>query len=104
MYRSYSLYGRAYDEMKRAHELAPNDAAVQLLWFNALPQQDRIPAVEAYLADSAAQNLQAVRPLQQYLEYLKKKSDAPVHACKLVKATSRKPVPSSSLFLGRECS
>ncbi len=84
VYRSDSLYRRAYDEIKRAHELAPNDVAVQLLWFNSLPQPDRIPAVEAFLAGPAAQNSQAARPLQQYLAHLKQATDAPVHPCKLV--------------------
>ncbi len=84
VYRSYSLYRRAYDEIKRAHKLAPNDVAVQLLWFNSLPEEDRIPAVKAYLAGPAAQNPQAARPLQQYLEHLKNTAGAPVHACRLV--------------------
>ncbi len=83
VYRVYSLNRRAYDNLKRAHEVAPNDVQVQVLWFNSLPHQDRIPALEAYLADSSV-NHQVARQLQQYLAYLKKNADAPTHACKLV--------------------
>ena len=83
VYRVYSLYRRAYDNLKRAHEVAPNELAVQLLWFNALPHQDRIPALEAYLAEPGV-NPQIANRLRQYLAFLKKNADAPVHACKLV--------------------
>ncbi len=84
VYRAYSLYRRAYDQLKRAHELAPNDIAVQLVWLNSLPQRDRIPAVEAYLAGPGRQNPQTARQLQQFLAFLKKNADAPQHPCKLV--------------------
>ncbi|MGA2905570.1 MAG: aspartyl protease family protein, partial [Candidatus Korobacteraceae bacterium] len=83
VYRVYSLYRRAYDNLKRAHELAPNELQVQLLWFNALPHQERILALEAYLANPAV-NPQVGRQLQQYLAFLKQNADAPAHACKLV--------------------
>ncbi|HLI62320.1 MAG TPA: aspartyl protease family protein [Terriglobales bacterium] len=83
VYRAYSLYRRAYDNLKRAHEVAPNDPAVQLVWFTALPHQDRIAALQAYI-DSPGVSPQVVKPLQQYLAFLKRNADAPVHACRLV--------------------
>ncbi len=83
VYRSYSLYRRAYDQLKRAHELAPDDIAVQLVWFNSLPQADRIPALEAYLATPAGESPR-LRQLQQYLAFLKKNAAEPVHPCTLV--------------------
>ena len=105
VYRSYSLYRRAYDEIKRAHDLAPNDAVVQLLWFNSLPQSERIPAVEAFLAGPAGQSLQVAQQLQQYLEQLKKTAGAPVHPCKLVSSveqtnTKLLAVPRAGMQLG----
>ncbi|HKD85624.1 MAG TPA: aspartyl protease family protein [Terriglobales bacterium] len=104
VYRVYSLYRRAYDNLKRAHELAPNELAVQLLWFNALPHQDRVPALEAYLAEPGV-NPQIANKLRQYLAFLKKNADAPVHACKLVsnvKETNTKlyAIPRSGTELG----
>ncbi len=83
VYRVYSLYRRAYDNLKRAHEVAPNEIQVQVLWFNSLPHQDRVPALEAYLAGPGV-NPQVARELQQYLAFLKKNAGAPAHACKLV--------------------
>lgn len=83
IYRAYSLYRRAFDNMKRAHELAPNDISVQLLWFHSLPQQDRISALHYFLA-TPAPNPQTVKTLQQYLAFLKKNDDVVSHPCKLV--------------------
>lgn len=86
VYRAASLYRRAYDNIKRAHELAPNDLAVQLLWFNSLPPQDRVPALQLYLSNPGL-NPQMVKVLQQYLAFLKKNADAPVHPCNIVSKT-----------------
>jgi tetratricopeptide (TPR) repeat protein len=104
VYRVYSLYRRAYDNLKRAHELAPNELSVQLLWFNALPHQDRIPALQAYLAEPGV-NPQIANKLQQYAAFLKKNAEVPVHACKLVsnvKDTNTKlyPIARSGTELG----
>lgn len=84
VYRSYSLYRHAYDEMNRARELAPNDFAVQLLWLQTLPWSDRIAAVQAYLAGPGVQNPQVAGPLRQYLEFLKRNADPTAqHPCRL---------------------
>lgn len=95
VYRVYSLNRRAYDNLKRAHEVAPNELPVQLVWFNSLPHQIRIAALESYLADPSV-NPQIAAKLKQYLAFLKKNADAPVHACKLVsnvKETNTKIYP-----------
>jgi len=83
VYRAYSLFRRAYDNLKRAHEVAPNDPAVQLLWFNSLPHQYRIAALQAYLATPTL-TPQLSKTLEQYLAFVKRNADAPVHPCKLV--------------------
>ena len=83
VYRAYSLDRRAYDNMKRAHELAPDDIAVQLLWFHSLPQVDQVPALEQYLANPKL-NPNTARAMQGYLASLKRAADMPVHPCKLV--------------------
>jgi len=83
VYRAASLYRRAYDNMKRARELAPDNLAVQLLWFHSLPQQDQLPALEAYVNDPKL-NPTVAGVLKNYLAGLKRNADAPEHACKLV--------------------
>jgi len=83
VYRAYSLYRRAYDNMKHAHDLAPNDLAVQLLWFHSLPQEDQVPALEDYL-NTAKLQPQIAKALTAYLAGLKRNADAPVHPCTLV--------------------
>ena len=83
MYRAYSLYRRAYDNLKRAHEVAPSNLPVQLMYFHSLPRQQQIPALEAYLAKPAG-DPRVARLLQQYLASLKRNAAAPAHACKVV--------------------
>ncbi|HSY10869.1 MAG TPA: aspartyl protease family protein [Verrucomicrobiae bacterium] len=83
VYKTYSLYRRAYDNLKKAHEVAPDNGPVQLLYFHSLPQADQIPAVEAYSAKPGL-NPQLARTLQQYLAFLKKNAAEPTHPCKLV--------------------
>ena len=83
VYRAASLYRRAYDNMKRAHELAPNDIPVQFLWFNSLAPPARIPSIESYL-NKPDLNPQTARALQEYLAFLKKSANAPVHPCRLI--------------------
>lgn len=83
IYKAYSLYRRAYDNLKKAHEVAPDSPVVQLLYFHSLPKADQVPALESYLAQPNL-NPQIARGLQGYLAYLKKSASAPQHACKLV--------------------
>jgi tetratricopeptide (TPR) repeat protein len=84
IYRAYSLYGHAYAELKKAHEIAPNDSEVQRLWFTQLPRQDRIAALEDFLANPHAEDPEQLKSMRQYLAFLKATADRPAHACRLV--------------------
>jgi len=84
VYRTALLYRRAYEEIKRAHEIAPEDPEVQRAWLNMLPRRDRVKAIEAYLASPHPDSAEETASLHAWLEYLKATADQPVHACKLV--------------------
>ena len=84
IYRAFSLYRHAYDELQRAHEIAPDNPEVQRLWFSHLSRRQRIAAIEAYLAGPHPDNPEETDSLQHYLAFLKATVDQPVHACKLV--------------------
>ncbi len=84
LYRAYSLYRHAYDALKVAYKLAPNDPEVQRLWFDRLSRRERIAAIEAYLAGPHPDDPEQTEYLQHYLEFLKATVDKPVHACRLV--------------------
>ena len=84
LYRVYSLYRHAYDELQRAHELAPDNPEVQRAWFNQLPRKERIAAIESYLAGPHPDNPEETASLQRYLDFLKAMADKPVHGCRLV--------------------
>jgi tetratricopeptide (TPR) repeat protein len=88
IYKAYTLNRRAYDNLKRAHEVAPNNGPVQMLYFHSLPQADRIAELRAYLTKPNL-NPQISRSLQGYLAYLQKSAAQPVHACKIVSNVQR---------------
>ena len=50
LYRAYSFYRHAYEALKLAYQIAPNDPEVQRIWFPRLSRRERIAAIEAYLA------------------------------------------------------
>jgi predicted aspartyl protease len=84
LYRAYSLYRHAYDSLKVAYQIAPNDPEVQRLWFARLSRRERMAAIEAYLAGPHPDDAEQTEYLQQYLDFLKATVDKPVHACRLV--------------------
>ena len=84
LYRSYSLYRKAYDRLQFAHEIAPNDIEVQRAWMQTLPRKQKLAALEAYLAGPHPDDEEDTQHWQEYLEFLKSTADAPVHACRLV--------------------
>jgi predicted aspartyl protease len=83
VYRAYSLYRRAFDELDRAHQLAPDDPGVQRMWLNVLPPGERIGAIEAYLA-RRPQDPEETVLLRRYLDFLKATVGQPAHSCRLV--------------------
>jgi len=83
LYRSFSLYGRADAAVKRAHDISPDDGDVQFLWLQTLPRQERLPALETYLASPRVKSAER-KDWQEYFQYLKKTHDQPSHNCKVV--------------------
>jgi tetratricopeptide (TPR) repeat protein len=84
LYRCYSLYRKAYDELRIAHEIAPDDIEVQRAWMGMLPRKERLAALESYLAGPHPDNEEETKRMAEYLEFMKATVDKPVHACKLV--------------------
>lgn len=84
VFRTALLYRRAYDQIVKAHEIAPQDPAVQRAWFQMLPRRERIKALEEYLAGPHPDTPEENTSLHSWLAYLKATADQPVHACKLV--------------------
>jgi predicted aspartyl protease len=83
LYRTASFYRRAYDQVKRAHEIAPQDPDVQRAWLSMLPRRDRMKALEAYLASPHPDDAEETAALRSWLEYLKATAGQPVHSCRL---------------------
>jgi tetratricopeptide (TPR) repeat protein len=84
LYRSYSLYRKAYDQLQTAHEIASDDIEVQRAWLNMLPRKERLAAMEAYLGGPHPDDEEETKWMTEYLAFLKATADKPVHACRLV--------------------
>ena len=71
VYRAYSLYRRAYDELERAHQIAPDSPAMERIWVSTLPPRERIAAIEAFLARGRSPESEDTATLRRYLDFLK---------------------------------
>ncbi len=91
--RLSSHYASSAAEIKIAHLLAPDDPSIRLQWLNTLPANQRISELEAYLASPTGNDPDETRRLRFYLDYLKKRSDQPHKACRLVSDTSNTSIP-----------
>jgi tetratricopeptide (TPR) repeat protein len=83
-YSSYSMYRKAYDQLQIAHQIAPDDFAVQVAWIGMLPQKQKLAAIESYLARSHPDHEEETKVMTEYLEFLKTTADQSIHACRLV--------------------
>lgn len=93
VYRTASFYRKAYDQIQKAHAIAPNEPAVQRAWLSMLPRSEKIKALEAYLAAPHPENKDENTGLKAWLDYLKATESQPVHACKLANAVERTETP-----------
>src|SRR6202049_1690934 len=84
LYIPYTLYHKAYDQLQKAHEIAPDSIEVQRAWLTMLPRKERLAALEAYLGGPHPDDEEETRRMTEYLEFLKATADKPVHACRLV--------------------
>jgi len=84
LYRCYSLYRRAYDELQTAHEIAPSDIEVQKAWLNMLPRKERLAAIADYLAGPHPDDEDETKWMTESLEFMRATADKPAHACRLV--------------------
>ena len=97
VYRSFSLYGRAYVHLQIAHQIAPDDFAVEVAWLNVLPQKQRLAAIESYLNNPHPDIGEQTKTLTAYLESLKGTIDNPIHACRLVSNVEQTDTPLEAL-------
>jgi len=77
LYRSYSLYRKAYDQLQSAHEIAPDNVEVQRAWLHMLPRKERLAALEAYLSGPHPDDEEETKWITEYLEFLKATADKP---------------------------
>ena len=93
LYSAYSMHRKAYDQLKTALEVAPNDPAVQRMWFRMLPLKERLRAVEDYLSSPHPDDESETKSLREYSEYLKATVDKPVHACRMISKVEQTQTP-----------
>jgi tetratricopeptide (TPR) repeat protein len=102
LYASSSLYRQSYDQLQIAHEIAPDQIEVRRAWMGMLPGNERLAALEAYLAGPHPDDEEETRRMQEILEFLKATVDKPVHACKLVSKLERTETKLEMLYTQNE--
>jgi len=100
LYGAFSMRRRAYDLVKAAYEIAPNDPDVRLAWIRMLPRAERLRSIEEYLSAPHAGDEETITSLRGYAEFLKATVDKPAHACRLVNKVQKTQTPLIALMDG----
>jgi Flp pilus assembly protein TadD len=93
-----SLYASARASVLAAHQIDPDDPEIRGEWMMTLPLKQRIPEVEAYLAEPRGDDAEDLRHLKEYLEHVRKLALAPRKPCKLVSETKATQIPFVNLM------
>ena len=105
VYRAYSLYRHAFDELNHGHKIAPDNPAMQRVWLETLPPAERIAAIQAYLASAHSEDPEETASLRRELDILTSIVDKPAHPCRLMSKVTQTNtkllvVPSATSHLG----
>ena len=84
LYRAYSIYRHAYEQLNGAHDIAPGELEVQRAWLGMLPRKERLAALQAYLAGPHPEDEDETKWMTEYLDFLSATANKPSHSCKLV--------------------
>ncbi len=98
LFRLNSLYASARKSILTAHQLDPQDPEIRAEWMMTLPLKQRIPEVEAYLAEPRGDDAEDLRHLRDYLEHMRKLALEPRKPCKLVSQTTATQIPFAYLM------
>ena len=93
LYDAYSMHRVAYNRLKDAHTLTPQDPDVQRAWFRMLSRRERLHSIEEYLSSPHPDDQDYTNYLRQYAEFLRVTADKPVHACRLVSSVKETQTP-----------
>lgn len=96
--RINSFYASARVHVLTAHQLDSEDPEIRAEWMMTLPLKQRIPEVEAYLAEPRGDDAQDVRHLKDYLQHIQKLSIEPRKPCKLVSEITATQMPLAYLM------
>jgi tetratricopeptide (TPR) repeat protein len=89
LYTAYSMYAKTDEQLRAAHDAAPDDPEVRIAWLNHMPRSERIRFLEEYLATQHPDNPGRTRGLKVLLEFLKATAKEPPHPCRLVNKVER---------------
>lgn len=98
LYRLNSLYGSEQKELQNAHALDPSDPDIQAAWMGTLSLNERITAIEAYLASPKGDDAEEIKRTVRYLDFLKKSAAEPRKPCRLASDTSSTEIPFALLM------
>jgi len=93
------LYRKAYEELRRAHEIAPNDVEVERAWLSVLPAA---PATPPPCKPISLHRIPTTKEQTQWMtdsvEFLKQTADQPAHGMQAGQASWSTPKTRSTRF------
>lgn len=96
--RLNSLYATASKSLASAHRIDPEDPEIRRRWIGTLSVREKIPEIEAYLAEPRGDDPDEKRHWQIYLDHLKKLVAEPRKSCHLVSQTPTADIPLTKLM------
>ncbi len=84
LYTAYSMYAKADEHLRAAHDAAPDDPEVRIAWLSHIPRSERIRFLEEYITTQHPDSPDRTRGLKAHLEFLKATANEPPHPCRLV--------------------
>jgi tetratricopeptide (TPR) repeat protein len=82
VYDASFLFGKSYEHLRLAHEIAPENVEVRLAWLRILPPKDRLFELEQYLLRPHPEDPRLNTLLWDGLLFLRATADKRPHLCK----------------------
>lgn len=93
LWRVNSMYASARRSLLTANQLDPDDPVIRRQWMMTLPIQERIAAMESYLASPEGDDAEELRSLRNELDHWKKLETEPRKPCRLASKTDTTEIP-----------
>jgi tetratricopeptide (TPR) repeat protein len=88
-----SMFASMRDHIMMAHQLDPDNPQIRLSWITTLPPDQRLPELEAYLAEGIPQSEDKLRRLHQAIDGTRSQVTEPSKSCHLASSARATQIP-----------